>query len=256
SGGNVAVLEDSGAYSAAWATGVSAGPPDESSQSINFTVTNDNNALFSAQPAISPSGVLTFTPAANANGNATVTVTLHDDGGTANGGADTSAAVTFTIHVTPVNDAPSFTPGGNVAIDENSGAYAAPWATAISAGPANDTWATFGNTELRVDLAAASTPTVVRTTASGRGVLDSDTDSDADLLFVSGIVGCGDAVAPYDCTFASGKLSMNANGTFSFIPAPGVTSASFQYQVTDVPSFGVPMTSTGTVTITFTPMIW
>src|SRR5205823_3994749 len=138
SGGNVAVLEDSGAYSAAWATGVSAGPPDESSQSINFTVTNDNNALFSAQPAISPSGVLTFTPAANANGNATVTVTLHDDGGTANGGADTSAAVTFTIHVTPVNDAPSFTPGGNVAIDENSGAYAAPWATAISAGPANE----------------------------------------------------------------------------------------------------------------------
>src|SRR5207302_651793 len=144
----------------------SAGPPDESSQSVNFTVTNDNNALFSAQPAISPSGVLTFTPAANANGNATVTVTLHDDGGTANGGADTSAAVTFTIHITPVNDPP---------------------------GAANDTWATFGNTELRVDLAAASTPTVVRTTASGRGVLDNDTDSDADLLFVSGIVGCGDA---------------------------------------------------------------
>ena len=87
-------------------------------------------------------------------------------------------------------------------------------------------------------------------------MLDNDTDSDADLLFVSGIVGCGDVVAPYDCTFASGKLSMNANGTFSFIPAPGVTSASFQYQVTDVPSFGVPMTSTGTVTITFTHMIW
>src|SRR5207302_437433 len=131
SGGNVAVLEDSGAYSAAWATGVSAGPPDESSQSINFTVTNDNNALFSAQPAISPSGVLTFTPAANANGNATATVSLSDNGGTANGGVDTSASVTFTITINRVNQPP---------------------------GAANDTWATFGNTELRVDLAAASTP--------------------------------------------------------------------------------------------------
>src|SRR5205823_1272811 len=120
SGGNVAVLEDSGAYSAAWATGVSAGPPDESSQSINFTVTNDNNALFSAQPAISPSGVLTFTPAANANGNATVTVTLHDDGGTANGGVDSSAPQTFTITVAAVNDAPSFTSGGDVKIGRAS----------------------------------------------------------------------------------------------------------------------------------------
>ncbi len=36
---------------------------------------------------------------------------LHDNGGTANGGVDTSAAQTFTITVTAVNDAPSFTKG-------------------------------------------------------------------------------------------------------------------------------------------------
>jgi len=35
-----------------------------------------------------------------------VTVQLHDNGGTANGGVDTSAAQTFTIAVTPVNDPP------------------------------------------------------------------------------------------------------------------------------------------------------
>ena len=44
---------------------------------------------------------------------ATITVTLADNGGTANGGVDTSAPQTFTITVTAVNDAPSFTPGAN-----------------------------------------------------------------------------------------------------------------------------------------------
>ena len=45
---------------------------------------------------------------ANTNGSATVTVRLTDNGGTANGGVDFSEQ-TFTITVTPVNDAPSFT---------------------------------------------------------------------------------------------------------------------------------------------------
>ena len=52
-------------------------------------------------------------PADNANGAATMSVTLHDDGGTANGGDDTSDTKTFTITVNPVNDAPSFTKGAD-----------------------------------------------------------------------------------------------------------------------------------------------
>jgi hypothetical protein len=72
-------------------------------------VTNDNGALFSIQPAVSPNGTLTFTSATNANGTAHVTVVLHDDGGTANGGVDTSAPSMFTITVTPVNDPPMLT---------------------------------------------------------------------------------------------------------------------------------------------------
>src|SRR5207248_1089344 len=119
-----------------WATAISAGPANEASQSVTFTSTNDNNALFSAQPSVAADGTLTFTPAANANGTATVTVTAHDDGGTANGGVDTSAAQTFTITVTAVNDAPSFTKGGDVTVNEDSGAYSQTnWATAISPGP-------------------------------------------------------------------------------------------------------------------------
>ncbi len=137
SGGDVAVNEDSGAYAAAWATAISAGP-NESGQTVAFFTANDNNTLFAVQPSVSPSGVLTFTPAANAFGSATVTVYLMDDGGTANGGDDTSPTVTFTITVNSVNDAPSFTSGGGVTVVEDSGAYSAAWATSISAGPANE----------------------------------------------------------------------------------------------------------------------
>lgn len=89
-----------------WATDLSAGPPDEAIQSLTFLVSNSNNALFSAQPAISPDGTLTYTPAPDGNGNAVVTVRLRDSGGTANGGADTSADQTFAITVAPVDEPP------------------------------------------------------------------------------------------------------------------------------------------------------
>ena len=69
-------------------------------RSVDFVVTNNNNALFSVQPAVAANGTLTYTPAPNANGSATVTVQVHDNGGTANGGVDTSASQTFTITVT------------------------------------------------------------------------------------------------------------------------------------------------------------
>ena len=102
------VLEDCGLLTVSgWATSMSAGPADEAGQTLNFLVTNDNNALFSVQPAIAANGTLAFTPATNMNGMATVTVSLHDDGGTANGGVDTSAPQTFSIMVSEVNDTPT-----------------------------------------------------------------------------------------------------------------------------------------------------
>src|SRR5207244_3543886 len=99
------VAEDAGARTVAnWATAISAGTGD-TGQAVNFIVSNTNNALFSVQPAVSPTGTLTYTSALNANGSATVTVQIHDDGGTSNG-VDTSLPQTFTITVTAVNDAP------------------------------------------------------------------------------------------------------------------------------------------------------
>ena len=109
-GGDRVVNEDAGLQSGAWAAGISSGPANESGQTLTFQVSNNNNGLFSTQPAILASGVLTFTPAFNANGSATVMVTLQDSGDTANGGVNTSAAQGFTITVNPVNDPPLVTP--------------------------------------------------------------------------------------------------------------------------------------------------
>jgi hypothetical protein len=81
-----------------WATSISAGPANESSQTVTFLVTPDLPALFTAAPAISPTGTLTYTPGATA-GTATVTVRIKDNGGTLNGGVDTSAPQSFTITI-------------------------------------------------------------------------------------------------------------------------------------------------------------
>ena len=75
-------------------------------QALSFVVTTDNNALFSAPPAVSPTGTLTYTSAAGASGTATVTVVAHDDGGTAAGGVDASAPQSFTITVVADTVAP------------------------------------------------------------------------------------------------------------------------------------------------------
>ena len=97
------VAEDAGPQTiSGWATAISAGPANESTQTLTFTVSTNNNALFAVLPAIGATGTLTFTPAFNANGTATVTVVLKDNGG----GTDSSAAQTFSITVTSANDLP------------------------------------------------------------------------------------------------------------------------------------------------------
>jgi len=80
-----------------WAAPVAAGPANESAQTVKFTVTNDNNSLFSIQPAIDASGILFYIPALNQNGSANVKVLLTDDGGILHGGINNSAVQTFTI---------------------------------------------------------------------------------------------------------------------------------------------------------------
>lgn len=118
-GANQTVSEDAGVQTVNnWATNISAGP-NEDIQTVSFTVTNDLPDLFAAAPAISASGTLTYMPAANRFGTATVTVQLKDNGGTAGGGQDTSVQ-TFTITVTSVNDAPINTVPLNPSTDQHT----------------------------------------------------------------------------------------------------------------------------------------
>ncbi|WP_144281885.1 Ig-like domain-containing protein [Chryseobacterium echinoideorum] len=82
-----------------WATNIRRGPVNESVQNVSFIVTNSNNVLFSVQPSVNAAGQLQYTVAANAAGTAVVSVRIQDDGGTANGGIDTSPIQTFSITV-------------------------------------------------------------------------------------------------------------------------------------------------------------
>jgi len=107
-GSNQTVNSDAGPQSVSSFATPDMGPTDEdSSQSVlDYLISNDNNSLFSAQPDIDNGGTLTFTPASNADGTATVSVQVKDDGGIANGGDDTSQVANFTITVND-NEAPT-----------------------------------------------------------------------------------------------------------------------------------------------------
>jgi hypothetical protein len=80
-----------------WADNMYTGSANESGQSLTFNVTSDSPALFAVQPAIDAFGNLTYTPADDAFGSASVDVSLSDSGGTANGGDDTSPTQTFML---------------------------------------------------------------------------------------------------------------------------------------------------------------
>ncbi len=77
-----------------WATNIRAGPEAEVAQILGFLVQTSDSGLFQIPPAISIDGMLTFQAAQNATGTAVVDVILRDDGGTADGGIDTSASAT------------------------------------------------------------------------------------------------------------------------------------------------------------------
>src|SRR5262249_50959858 len=110
-GADQSFAEDTGAHTInPWATGISAGPANESAQTVSFVITNNTNpGLFSSAPAVSAAGVLSFTSAPDQNGTATITLRITDNGGTASGGVDQSATQSFAIAITAVNDPPVVT---------------------------------------------------------------------------------------------------------------------------------------------------
>ena len=95
---NVTINENAGQQTVNL-TGITAGGGE--TQTLTVTASSNNTALINPSVTYtSPNstGTLTFTPAANSFGTATITVTVMDNGGTLNGGVDTTS-VQFTVTV-------------------------------------------------------------------------------------------------------------------------------------------------------------
>lgn len=229
-GANPTVLEDAGAQTIAnWATAIHDG--DDGTQALTFVIqSNSNPALFTSGPAITTDGTLSYTPAADANGSAAITVVLQDDGGTDNGGSDTSAPVTFDITVTAVNDAPSFTvPANAPATLENAGAQSVSgFAQNIQAGPVDEagqalTFSTVvsGTTGT---LAFSSAPVIDPATGTLTYTAQADTSGTATVTVTLGDDG-GTANGGVD-TSAAQSFTITVDGVNSapvFTPGPSVT---------------------------------
>ncbi|HET7471401.1 MAG TPA: Ig-like domain repeat protein [Gemmatimonadales bacterium] len=104
SGGDVTVSLAAGPVSQAWATNASPGPANESGQTLAYQLSFDPDfpfgpEFFTIEPSISPDGTLSFTP--GFIGVAHMIVHVQDNGGTQNGGTDTSADQKFTITINP-----------------------------------------------------------------------------------------------------------------------------------------------------------
>ncbi|KAF0170930.1 MAG: Uncharacterized protein FD161_4449 [Limisphaerales bacterium] len=284
--GQALVLEESGAFSLAGAvTNIIAGPTNESGQAVGFLTANNNAALFSVPPAIAANGTLTFTPATNANGTATVTVRAQDDGGTANGGADTSAPQTFTITVTPVNDAPVVALATNhIAVLEDSGPASLAGFAGFAPGPADEAGQTLVSYTVTADnpaifsvqpaISTSGTLTFTPGTNAWEGavvtVIAQDSGGTANggvnrttNVFAISVLPVND---PPQVTLAANVVSVPldggafSNGAFAVLSAGPVNE--FWQSVTNVtvlgvsaPSlFSVPPVLTTAGALTFTPM--
>jgi len=83
---------------------------------LTFNISSDNAAAFASGPSIDEAtGNLSYELVEHYGGGPiTVTVSLSDDGGTANGGVEQSADQTFTIEATPVADGVNLTLNADV----------------------------------------------------------------------------------------------------------------------------------------------
>jgi hypothetical protein len=133
-----------------WASAIHSGPSNESLQTFSFTIAgNTNSSIFSVQPSISSDGSLTYTPHATNYGTATITVNLQDNGGTLNGGVDTSGSQTFTITV-----------NGNSTLTQTSSASTNPQTVCINSAITPVTFSV-GGTGIGASVTAGSLPSGV-----------------------------------------------------------------------------------------------
>ena len=117
-----AAIDEDAAEQTIALTGITAGGTEN--QNLTVTATSSNAALIAglavAYNSPNTTGTLSFTPVADQSGTAVITVTVRDDGGTANGGVDTFER-SFQVTVNAVNDGPVLTaPIAPVTVDAGS----------------------------------------------------------------------------------------------------------------------------------------
>ena len=151
---DISVLEGDGAVEVInWLIGVAPGPSDATDeisgatqQSLALTLNEiitvggqDQNIDFVSDPAVElrrDAATIRFEAEENSFGTAVYDLVLMDDGiDDPTNGEFATTIRRFTITVEAVNDPPTFTAGGPVAVDEDSGPYSQQWATNIDVGP-------------------------------------------------------------------------------------------------------------------------
>lgn len=121
-----------------WAKNISPGPnPLENSQEVNFVteiVSQSTFINFQAFPKVDKFGNFSFETIDKANGIVLLRIYLIDDGESNSPHINKSDVIDVTLTINPINDAPTFTKGENIIIDEHNGPVNVAWATQISAG--------------------------------------------------------------------------------------------------------------------------
>ncbi|HOX56116.1 MAG TPA: Ig-like domain-containing protein [Candidatus Paceibacterota bacterium] len=146
-------------------SGITSGAANET-QTLSITAVSDDTSII-PNPTIhytspNPTGSLTFRPVLLANGSANITVTVNDGGASNN-----LVARTFTVNVTPVNQAPTLDPLSDLALNESAGLQTVNL-TGISAGAPNE-YQTLVVTATSSDPSLIPTPKVTYTTPNHTG---------------------------------------------------------------------------------------
>ncbi|MGC3961291.1 MAG: Ig-like domain-containing protein [Verrucomicrobiota bacterium] len=232
---NVTVDEDASAQTVGL-SGISTGSTNET-QTLTITAVSSNPSLI-PNPTVSyasPSatGNLSFTPVANANGSATITVTVND--GQA---ANNTLVRTFTVTVNPVNDTPTLGTIANRTIAENAGLQTVSL-SGIGTGAANETQA-LGITATSSDPSLIPNPTVSYASPNTTGSLSFTPVTDANgTVTITVTVNDGQAVnSTTTRSFAVTVTAVNSAPTITAIPAQtivsGGSSAPLSFVINDV----------------------
>ncbi len=205
---NVTINENAGQQTVNL-TGITAGGGE--TQTLTVTDSSNNTALI-PNPTVtytSPNstGTLKFTPAANTFGTATITVTVMDNGGTANGGVD-ETQVQFTVTVNQVVINPTIDTPANVTINENAGQQTVNLTGITTNGAGSET--------LTVTASSQSRPTQ-RFDRSPSAVTYTSPNSTGTLTFTPAANSFGTAIITVTVSDNSGMTSVHFDVTVNFV---------------------------------------